>query len=56
MKDVLDISLDIHEDDTSEMKLTKDNINAFVLVSVHVEMIKNLSALCSLSIIAPQIK
>ena len=40
MKDVLDILLDILEDETSEMKLTKDNIKAFVFVSLQV-MIKD---------------
>ncbi|KAJ6331971.1 hypothetical protein OIU76_010362 [Salix suchowensis] len=32
MKDLLDILLDISEDDSSEMKLTRENIKAFILV------------------------
>ena len=33
IKDVLDVLLDIHEDDNSDVKLTKENIKAFILVS-----------------------
>lgn len=33
IKDLLDILLDIHEDENSEIKLTKENIKAFILVS-----------------------
>jgi hypothetical protein len=32
VKDLLDILLDISEDDSSEMKLTRENIKAFILV------------------------
>lgn len=32
-KDILDVLLDIYEDKSSEMKLTKENIKAFILVS-----------------------
>ncbi|XLU57723.1 hypothetical protein S245_052371, partial [Arachis hypogaea] len=31
IKDLLDILLDIHEDDNSEIRLTKENIKAFIL-------------------------
>ena len=34
IRDLLDILLDIHEDDTSEMKLSIDHIKAFILVSM----------------------
>lgn len=33
IKDLLDILLDIHEDESSEIKLTMENIKAFILVS-----------------------
>ena len=32
-KDILDVLLDIGEDDSSEIKLTKENIKAFIMVS-----------------------
>ena len=32
-KDMLDVLLDIFEDESSEMKLNKENIKAFILVS-----------------------
>ena len=32
VKDLLDILLDIHEDENSEIKLTKENIKAFIMV------------------------
>ena len=35
MKDLLDILLDLYEDERSEVKLTKDNIKAFIMVSFH---------------------
>ncbi|KAJ1383162.1 Cytochrome P450, partial [Sesbania bispinosa] len=31
IKDILDVLLDIHEDESSEMQLTKENIKAFIL-------------------------
>ena len=33
IKDLLDVLLDIHEDENSDIKLTKENIKAFILVS-----------------------
>lgn len=35
MKDLLDILLDIKEDENSEMRLTRENIKAFILVITH---------------------
>ena len=33
VKDLLDILLDISEDESSEMRLTRENIKAFILVN-----------------------
>lgn len=34
-KDLLDILLDIHEDEGAEMRLSRENIKAFILVHMH---------------------
>lgn len=33
IRDLLDILFDIHEEDSSEIKLTRENIKAFIMVS-----------------------